>query len=98
MGIPLRGRDFRDAENKSESRVAIVNETFAKKFFNGQADRPALQLAWANRSVLRDCWCAKRKIQLVRRNSKPALYTPVYRETAARLRWLPGHAATRGRC
>ena len=36
MGIPLRGRDFRDDENKKESRVAIVNETFAKKFFNGQ--------------------------------------------------------------
>src|SRR5439155_679130 len=36
MGIPLRGRDFRDDENKKESRVAIVNQTFAKKFFNGQ--------------------------------------------------------------
>ena len=36
MGIPLRGRDFRDDENKKENRVAIVNETFAKKFFNGQ--------------------------------------------------------------
>src|SRR6266536_4145060 len=36
MGIPLRGRDFREDENKKESRVAIVNETFAKKFFNGQ--------------------------------------------------------------
>jgi hypothetical protein len=32
MGIPLRGRDFRDDENKKESRVAIVNETFVKKF------------------------------------------------------------------
>jgi len=36
MGIPLRGRDFRDDENKKESRFAIVNETFAKKFLQGQ--------------------------------------------------------------
>ena len=36
MGIPLRGRDFRPDENKKESRVAIVNETFARKFFKGQ--------------------------------------------------------------
>jgi hypothetical protein len=36
MGIPLRGRDFRDDENKKESRVAIVNETFAKKFNLGR--------------------------------------------------------------
>ena len=35
MGIPLRGRDFLPNENKKESRVAIVNETFARKFLNG---------------------------------------------------------------
>jgi len=33
MGISLRGRDFTDQEEKLEHRVAIVNETFAKKFF-----------------------------------------------------------------
>ena len=37
MGIPLRGRDFLPNENTKESRVAIVNETFARKFFNGDA-------------------------------------------------------------
>lgn len=36
MGIPLRGRDFSMEENKKESRVAIVNETFARKFYPGQ--------------------------------------------------------------
>jgi len=36
MEIPLRGRDFADREDKTESRVAIVNETFARKFFPGQ--------------------------------------------------------------
>jgi predicted permease len=36
MGISLRGRDFTDQEEKKENRVAIVNETFARKFFPGQ--------------------------------------------------------------
>ena len=36
MGIALRGRDFTEQEDKPEHRVAIVNETFAKKFFPGQ--------------------------------------------------------------
>jgi predicted permease len=36
MGIPLRGRDFLPTENRKESRVAVVNETFARKFFHEQ--------------------------------------------------------------
>jgi predicted permease len=36
MGIPLRGRDFRMEENKVENRVAVVNETFARRFYAGQ--------------------------------------------------------------
>jgi predicted permease len=36
MEISLRGRDFTEREDKTESRVAIVNETFARKFFPGQ--------------------------------------------------------------
>jgi predicted permease len=35
MEIPLRGRDFSERDSKEESRVAIVNETFAKRFFPG---------------------------------------------------------------
>src|SRR4029077_4674650 len=36
MGIALRGRDFTELEDKVEMRVAIVNETFAGRFFPGQ--------------------------------------------------------------
>ncbi|HKP05104.1 MAG TPA: ABC transporter permease [Chthoniobacterales bacterium] len=36
MGITLRGRDFTEQEERKEDRVAVVNETFAKKFFPGQ--------------------------------------------------------------
>ena len=36
MQIPLRGRDFTENENKKESRVAIINETFARRFFPNQ--------------------------------------------------------------
>lgn len=36
MGIPVRGRDFREDENQTESRVALVNETFARRFFKGE--------------------------------------------------------------
>jgi predicted permease len=36
MGIPVRGRDFREDENKTESRVALVNEAFARRFFKGE--------------------------------------------------------------
>jgi predicted permease len=36
MGISLRGRDFTEQEERKEDRVAIVNETFAKKFYPGQ--------------------------------------------------------------
>src|SRR5436190_1061887 len=36
MEISLRGRDFTEQEEREEDRFAIVNETFAKKFFPGQ--------------------------------------------------------------
>jgi putative ABC transport system permease protein len=36
MEIPLRGRDFTERENTEQSRVAIVNETFARRMFPGQ--------------------------------------------------------------
>ena len=36
MGITLRGRDFTERDNTKESRVAIVNETFARRFWPGQ--------------------------------------------------------------
>src|ERR1044072_2705382 len=36
MEIALRGRYFNELEDKTESRLAIVNETFARKFFPGE--------------------------------------------------------------
>jgi predicted permease len=36
MDIPLRGRDFTERDDQDESRVAIVNETFARRFFPGR--------------------------------------------------------------
>ena len=101
MGIPLRGRDFRDDENKKESRVAIVNETFAKKFFNGQ-DPIGRRFNWhgPTGSVLRDCWRrAGRKIQFVRRRSQArASIRRCIAITAAQSRWWRARAAIRGRC
>jgi predicted permease len=35
MEIALRGRDFSERDSKKESRVAIINETFARRFFAG---------------------------------------------------------------
>ena len=36
MRIPFRGRDFAENEDKKESRVVLVNETFSRKFFPKQ--------------------------------------------------------------
>jgi hypothetical protein len=38
MGTPLlAGREFTDADDKNSRRVAIVNESFARRFFHGGA-------------------------------------------------------------
>ncbi|MFN0121121.1 MAG: ABC transporter permease [Blastocatellia bacterium] len=36
MGIALRGRDFTEHDDRTESRFAVVNEEFARRFFPGQ--------------------------------------------------------------
>ncbi len=36
MGIALRGRDFNERDKEQESRFAIINETFARRFWPGQ--------------------------------------------------------------
>jgi len=82
MGIPLRGRDFRDDENKKESRFAIVNETFAKKFLNGQ-DPIGRRFNWHGPKdpffeivgVVPDG-----KYNSLGEASKPAVYTPLYQD------------------
>ena len=82
MGIPLRGRDFRDDENKKESRVAIVNETFAQKFFHGQ-DPIGKRFNW--RGPNDPFWeivgvVPDGKYNSLGEDPKPALYTPLYRD------------------
>jgi predicted permease len=82
MGIPLRGRDFRDDENTKESRVAVVNETFAKKFFNGQ-DPIGRRFNWHGPKdpffeivgVVPDG-----KYNSLGEAPKPAVYTPLYQD------------------
>ena len=82
MGIPLRGRDFRDDENKKESRLAIVNETFVKKFLNGQ-DPIGRRFNWHGPS---DPFfeivgvVPAGKYNSLGEEPKPALYTPLYRD------------------
>ena len=82
MGIPLRGRDFRDDENKREQRVAIVNETFAKKFLNG-ANPIGRRFNWHGPA---DPYfeivgvVPAGKYNSLGEEPKPALYTPLYRD------------------
>jgi predicted permease len=82
MGIPLRGRDFRDDENKKESRFAIVNETFVKKLLGGQ-EPIGRRFNWHGPKdpffeivgVVPDG-----KYNSLGEDPKPALYTPLYQD------------------
>src|SRR5581483_11327511 len=82
MGIPLRGRDFRDDENKKESRLAIVNQTFATKFFPG-ADPIGRRFNWHGP---KDPFfeivgvVPAGKYNSLGEDPKPALYAPLYRD------------------
>ena len=82
MSIPLRGRDFRMDENKIEARVAIVNETFARRFYPGQdpigkrfnfrgPDNPW----WEIVGVVPDG-----KYNSLGENPKAAVFTPFFRD------------------
>jgi macrolide transport system ATP-binding/permease protein len=82
MGISLRGRDFTDQEEKPENRVAVVNETFAKKFFPGQdpigkrfnfsgADKPFWEIIGV---------CGDGKYNSLGEDPKPALFRPQLRD------------------
>ena len=82
MGIPLRGRDFRDDEKSKEQRVAIVNETFARKFFPNQ-DPIGKRFNWHGPTD--PFWeivgvVPPGKYNSLGENPKPALYTPLYRD------------------
>jgi predicted permease len=82
MGISLRGRDFTDQEEKVEHRVAIVNETFAKKFLPGQdpvgkrfnfsgADKPFWEIIGV---------CGDGKYNSLGEEPKAALFRPQLRD------------------
>lgn len=82
MGIALRGRDFAEQEDKMENRVAIVNETFARKFFPGQEaigkrfnfsgpDKPFWEIIGV---------CGDGKYNTLGEEQKPALFRPQLRD------------------
>jgi predicted permease len=82
MGISLRGRDFTDQEERKEDRVAIVNETFAKKFYPGQdpigkrfnfsgAENPFWQIIGV---------CGDGKYNSLGEEPKAALFRPQWRD------------------
>ena len=81
MEIPLRGRDFSDLDSKEESRVAIVNETFARRLFPGREaiggrfnfDGPD-QPYWEIVGVAADG-----KYNSLGEDPKPAFYRPLWR-------------------
>ncbi len=82
MEIGLRGRDFTAQDNKKESRVSIVNETFAQKFFHGQdaigrrfnfggPDQPFWEVIGV---------AADGKYNSLGEDPKPAFYRPLLRD------------------
>jgi len=82
MGIALRGRDFTELEDKVEMRVAIVNETFARRFFPGQdpigkrfnfsgPDKPFWEIIGI---------CGDGKYNSLGEEPKPALFRPQLRD------------------
>jgi putative ABC transport system permease protein len=82
MGIDLRGRDFTELEDKLEMRVAIVNETFARRFFPRQEaigkrfnfsgpDKPFWEVIGV---------CGDGKYNSLGEEPKPALFRPQLRD------------------
>jgi predicted permease len=82
MEIPLRGRDFTPQEDKPEMRVAIVNQTFARKFFPGQEaigkrfnfsgpDKPFWEIIGV---------CGDGKYNSLGEEPKPAVFRPQLRD------------------
>ncbi len=82
MEIPLRGRDFSAREDKDESRVAIVNETFARKMFPG---RDAIGGRFNFNGPDKPYWeiigvAADGKYNTLGEDPKPAFYRPLLRD------------------
>src|SRR5256714_12741120 len=82
MEINLRGRDFTEQENTRESRVVIVNETFARKFFPGQ---DAIGRRFNFSGPTDPFWqvvgvAADGKYNSLGEDPKPAFYRPLLRD------------------
>ena len=82
MGIALRGRDFTELEDKLEMRVAIVNETFAHRFFPG---REAIGQRFNFSGPDKPFWeiigvCGDGKYNSLGEDPKPALFRPQLRD------------------
>ena len=83
MGIPIVvGRDFTAADSKPESRVAVVNETFARRFWPGQSAlgkrlrRGSSQGAWWEiAGVVKDG-----KYWSLQEEAQPFIYFPLMRD------------------
>jgi predicted permease len=81
MEIALRGRDFTEQDDKDESRLAIVNETFARKFFPNQ---DAIGRRFNFNGPQDPYWeiigvAADGKYNTIGEDPKPALYRPLLR-------------------
>lgn len=82
MEIALRGRDFTENDNKQESRVAIVNETFATRFLGGP-DAIGRRFNFSGPSD--PFWevigiAANGKYNSLGEDPKPAFYRPLLRD------------------
>jgi len=82
MDITLRGRDFSDHDDKEQSRVAIVNETFARRFIPG---REAIGARFNNGGPDKPYWeiigvAADGKYNSLGEDAKPAFYRPMLRD------------------
>ncbi len=76
LGIPLlAGRDFTDQDDSAHPRVAIVNETMAKRFWPGQSPVGRKFTIWGGQRELTVIGVAKNgKYRLLNEPPKPFLY------------------------
>ncbi|MGH8164177.1 MAG: FtsX-like permease family protein, partial [Rhodanobacteraceae bacterium] len=99
MQIPLRGRDFLPNENKTESRVAVVSETFARRFFPGEE---AIGKRFNFSGPSDPYWqiigvCGDGKYNSLGEETKPAVYRPLLRDYTTPVTLVaraPGSATT----
>jgi predicted permease len=82
MEIPLRGRDFLPNEDRKESRVAVVSETFAHRFFPG---KEAIGKRFNFSGPSDPYWeiigvCADGKYNSLGEEPIPAVYRPLLRD------------------